>query len=259
MKSKQLLCTLLLSLAGLVQAQTTTYWIGNNDNSLTATGVQAQNYQNGGWKDVSTFELVPNTVSNTSPNQFSAPSFFGGDRAITVYGFNSISGFTATDVQAASIYGNINEVFYLNQPSGNAVIATIRGLESSQRNFSEGTANWNNLNNSHFTTSYGTFSIDPNIINGSWFGVDVTNALKDYLNGTIGGIAFEVTQQGESFTGSDIMIQFQSQENTTASLRPGMMVNVAPVPEPSGALLGGLAGMIGLLRRRRPAPRAPQP
>jgi hypothetical protein len=176
-----------------------------------------------------------------------------------VYGFNSISGFTATDVQAASIYGNINEVFYLNQPSGNAVIATIRGLESSQRNFSEGTANWNNLNNSHFTTSYGTFSIDPNIINGSWFGVDVTNALKDYLNGTIGGIAFEVTQQGESFTGSDIMIQFQSQENTTASLRPGMMVNVAPVPEPSGALLGGLAGMIGLLRRRRPAPRAPQP
>ena len=256
MKTTQLLTALLLSLAGLVQAQNTTYWIGNNDNSLTATGTQAQNYQNGGWKDMSTYELLTNSNLNTNPNQISAASFFGGDRAITFYGFNSISGFTAAQVLSASIYGNINEVNWLNQSIGTTVTATIRGLSTSQVNFSEGTATWANLNDTHLTTNYGNFIIDRDIANGSWFAVDVTSALQDYLNGTIGGIAFTIDTLGESFEGSDIMIQFQSQENATASLRPGMMVNVAPVPEPSGALLGGIAGMMALLRRRRATPQS---
>ena len=259
MKSKQLLCTLLLSLAGLVQAQNTTYWVGNNDNSLTATGVAAQNFQNGGWKDLTTFENLPNTAFNGSPLGITGASLMGGDRNITYFGFNTISGFTAGQVISASIYGNINDATYLNQVSGSQITITTRGLALSQLNFSETTSSWNTLNDTHLTTNYGSFTVDPSIADGSWLSMDVTNALKDYLNGTIGGIAFEITRPGDSFTASDQTVQLMSQENTTASLRPGMMVNVAPVPEPSGALLGGLAGMIGLLRRRRPAPPAPQP
>jgi hypothetical protein len=250
MKTKQLLCTLLLSLAGLVQAQFTTYWIGNNDNSLTATGGQAQHYQNGGWKDLTTFENLPNTAFNGSPLGITGASFFAGDRNITYFGFGTISGFTASEILTASIYGNINDATYLNQTSGNLSITT-RGLALSQLNFSETTSSWNTLNDTHLTTNYGSFIVDPNVPDGSWLSMDVTNALKDYLNGTIGGIAFEITRIGESFTASDQTVQLMSQENLTASLRPGLLVNVVPVPEPSGALLGGIAGMMALLRRRR--------
>ena len=247
MKITYLLATLLLAFAGSASAQQT-QWIGNTNNSLTATGTAAGSFQTGGWKDVTVNENIP-TADNTNPNQFNAANVFGNhdEQGMTIYGFGGIAGITAADVTSASLYANVFDV--VDFQNGGLVTFTLYGIDPSLGGFAENATTWANINTSSLVSTYGSFSISSaDVINGTWVNYDVTNAFKDYLNGSIGGFAFTMATDGQTFNGNDYAVQFNSQESANASLRPGLLVTV---PEPSAALLIGCLGLARLIRRSR--------
>lgn len=244
MKTTHLLTALLLAAAGSASAET--LWIGNNDNSLTATGAAADLFQNGGWKDLTVNQAIP-FADNTSPNQFNATNIFGDEQGITVYGFGGIAGITASDVTSAFLYANVFDV--VDFPTNGSVSFTLHGITPGLSGFTEASTTWSTLNSGSLLGNYGSFNISSSdLINGTWVSYDVTAAFQDYLNGNIGGLAFTIDTPGSTFNGNDHAVQFNSQENATASLRPGLLVTV---PEPSAALLIGCIGLVRLIRRGR--------
>ena len=249
MKLKHTLLALLLAFAGTAHAQSTNIWIGNNNNSLAATGTAADTYQSGGWKDITVNQAIT-TPDNSNPNQFNAPNVFGEEQGITVYGFGGITGLTAAEVTSALLYANISDV--VDFASNGTVTFSLHGINPGLASFAENNTSWTTLNAGSLLNNYGTFTIgSSDTLNGTWVSYDVTSAFQDYLTGSIGGLAFTINTAGSTFNGNDLAVQFNSQENASASLRPGIMVTAAPIPEPSAALLLGCLGFIRLLRRAR--------
>ncbi len=242
------------ALTGSGFAQTTTWLYGASNNSANF-GVTADNSQAITWQDGWGGGTAPNTARFGSESlTTNRPSQFGISQGVLLYGFGG-TGMSSANVSAAQLY--LRQDFSSLSQTWNIV-----GLATGNANWDTSTMTFNDIDGAGVDDwtggtlagstlgNYGSF----NTSNGGGIGVDtnisvdITNAFKAYLDGTIVGIAFVNNTNGLTPTAGDNRFQPYSNENTTATNRPGLLVTT--VPEPSSALLGGL-GVLLLLRRRR--------
>ncbi|MBB5351738.1 hypothetical protein HNR46_001977 [Haloferula luteola] len=254
MKTRSIKLSLLAitALTGGALGQTTTWFYGSGNNSANYS-VTADNYSSlgSGWQDGWASQLTGTTGYDTVSIQTNAPQMFGTQQAGILYGFDG-TGLNSAQVSTAMLY--------LRQDySSTSQTWTIYGLATGNTGWDSSNMTWADLDTSSATdwtgdtlvgslgSTYGTFSttgldVDTNI------SVDITDAFKAYLDGSISGIAFMQNANGTTLNGGDRRLIVFSDENLTSSNLPGLLVT--QVPEPSTAILG-LLGSLALLRRRR--------
>ena len=253
MKSFIINLAALISVAALAPAQSTTWYYGQSDNSanysVAADSSQAIDWMDG-WaggaqKDLSRF--------GSEGLQVNRPGFFDGNQSIMMFGFGGIS-VASADVTLATLYLRQDFSF----PTGVQNTWNIVGIASGNDNWDTGSMNWNDINTGtladwtggdllgSLTGSYGTFQ-DLGTSTDSNLAINITAALQDYLNGSISGIAFVNSAPGGNFSADNSFVAF-SDDNTTATNRPGLLVTA--IPEPSAAALAAL-GLLGIITRRR--------
>jgi len=135
----------------------------------------------------------------------------------------------------------------------------IVGIAADNTGWDTNTMSWNDINGGaagdwtggtlggSLFGSYGTFQDLGTNVDGN-IAINLTSAFQAFLNGTISGIAFVDSTNGDTFNGIDYFFSPYSNDSATATNRPGLLVTA--IPEPSTALLGCL-GVLALLRRRR--------
>jgi hypothetical protein len=245
--------TLLISLTCTAFSQTTWFY-GASDNKATF-GVTADNSQAITWMD--SWAGGTNYNSNkfgTVSLQVNRPNVDGGGQSIIMFGFDG-TGLTSSQVGSASLYLRQDFSFPTNVPN----TWNIVGIAAGNNNWDTNTMSWNDINGASagdwtggtlggsLSGSYGTFqdlgtSLDGNVA------IDLTSAFKAYLDGSITGIAFVNATNGNTFTAANYAFVPFSNDNVTATNRPGLLVTA--IPEPSSALFG-LIGAVALFRRRR--------
>jgi PEP-CTERM motif len=242
--------TLALTSSGF--AQTTTWFYGASDNSanfsVSADSSSAITWQDG-WASGNV--LGNNNFFGSQSIQSNRPNQFSQNQAISLYSFGG-TGLLSGNVTSALLY--LRQDFSSNAQSWNIV-----GLAAGNSGWDTNTMTWNDINGAgagdwtggtlgaSLSGSYGSFTstglgTDTNI------SVDITSAFQAYLDGTITGIAFVNATIGTTTSAGDNRFIPFSNDNDTATNRPGLLVTA--IPEPSAALLGGL-GLLALLRRRR--------
>lgn len=77
-------------------------------------------------------------------------------------------------------------------------------------------------------------------------GASLTSAGEGAVGGSLYLIAALATEDA-----TRSVFRFAAENNPDEALRPVLTIDYTAVPEPSGALLMGLAGLLGVLRRRR--------
>jgi MYXO-CTERM domain-containing protein len=249
----------LASVAALLSSASagTTWYYGASDNSATF-GVTADTSQAITWADAWGGGSAPDTNFQGSQSlQVSRPDMLGLEQSIILYGFAG-TGLSASSVASAMLYLRSDFSFQFGSPN----TWTIMGLSPGNGAFDTSAMTYNDLSTSTALdwsgtettmlsamtgTTYGTFSDLGTDVDGN-VAINITAALQAYLNGTISGIAFVNSTNGDSFSSTDYMFSPYSNESTTATNRPGLLVTT--VPEPSVSLLG-LFGVTGLALRRR--------
>ena len=201
-----------------------------------------------GWVDTQLSERFPDrTQGGLSGTQMNGSAqFVNTDANMMVYSFGALGIANADDVISASLHlsysaVNTNQTF------------TIWGLTGTVDN----SLTWNNAQtrtgfdpNNPSGTSYGSFTADSSAASASATSIDLTAAIKAYIDGTITGIVIGTTANGGLTNGSDNFVTFHSSETTNTALRPSLMVDF--VPEPSTyALVFGLVALVGVVRRRK--------
>lgn len=233
----------------------TTWFYGASDNSANF-GVTADSSSAITWMDGWAYAAAPDkTLFGSQALQVNRPSLIGEEQSIMLFGFGG-TGLASADVSSALLY--IRQDFSF--PTGTPNTWNIVGLSSGNSDWDNSSMTWNDINGASAGdwtggtllgslngVNYGTFQDLGTSTDGN-LSIDLTAAMKAYLDGTISGIAFVNSTPGDTFTGSDYALIAYSNDNLTASNRPGLLVTA--VPEPSSALLGGL-GILLLLRRRR--------
>ena len=151
---------------------------------------------------------------------------------------------------------------YQNGTSAGTGTLTIRGLIPDVADWDEATASWNNkdatgtgwdgsggtIQTALSTNTYGTATYNE-VNENSWVSIDITDALKAYHAGEIGGIV--LTSDGTHF---DNRISFDSSENLSGN---GLVIAVDQVPEPAAlAFIGIGAGAFYVARRLNSKPEA---
>lgn len=172
------------------------------------------------------------------------------------------------ETSSGSLIGSAGDIFsatlwvYQNWNSGGTGTLTVRGLIPGVADWDEATASWNNkdatetgwdgsggtIQTALSTSTYGTTTYDEaNEL--SWVSIDITDALKAYYEGEIGGIA--LTSDGTHF---DNAFSFDSSENLSGN---GLVIAVDQVPEPAVvAFIGIGAGAFYVARRLNSKPEA---
>jgi hypothetical protein len=251
MKNKHTLATALALLAlgaGPLLAQTTT-WYYDTSNNAAAAGSTATVFTDIGaaWQDVQVSQVVPGGFFGGASETAATPTAqFVNDISFQVWAFGNL-GIASGDITAASLRVTVESI--LTQPPGAPATWTIFGYTGGAVN--QNTMNYTNTSPDINTAiNFGSFGTAGNYVGGSWFNIDVTSALQAYTAGTIDGIVIGNTTDSPLLTGADFTLQFNTSEDPSASLRPGLQVTTMPIPEPSAALLGA-CGALALLRRRR--------
>lgn len=264
MKARSIWIITLVAMAGASARATiiTNYYSGSVNNS-TNYGVTADNFYNQGseWKDTAIRRGDPTTtygqggINSVTEQTIPFPLY---RRYNTLVSFGNLTGISSSsDILSAYFH------FYLLDVIGNGTW-TIYGLSAADKDWSESnggagytnkysfssTANWNGGGNfeASFTnnTTYGTFSTSQSTDVGTNKSIDVTQAIKDYVNGDIGGIIFS-RQTGNN--GLNISFTWAMDENSNAAFRPGLSVGV--IPEPAAISLIAFIGGLSLFVHRR--------
>ena len=175
------------------------------------------------------------------------------------YALISLENLFETD--SGSLISSSDDIFsatlwvYQNLNSYGSGTLTIRGLIPGVADWDEATASWNNsdatatgweggtIESALSTNSYGTASFtETNEL--SWVSIDITDALKAYHAGEIGGIV--LTSDGAH---DDTAFSFDSSENLSGN---GLVIAVDQVPEPAVvAFIGIGAGAFYIARKLR--------
>jgi hypothetical protein len=246
------------ALAATASGQTTTWYYGASDNSATF-GITPTASQAITWQDA--FAGSTNNDATYSGSDFlmvNRPDSDGTQQSIMMFGFGG-TGLSAANVSAATLYLREDFSFFAGNNSGGSNTWNIVGLAAGNTGFDNSGMTWNDINGgtagdwtggtliNSLSGSFGSFSVaatstDTNIP------IDITLAFQSYLNGTISGIAFVNSTNGDSFVANDYLFQAYSNDNTTATNRPGLLVTAVPEP---GTASFGLIGAVGLLIRRR--------
>ena len=257
MKTKIVTSLVAVALASAALGQTSTWFYGATNNS-TNYGVTPTNSQAVTWMDNWAGGADPElTKYNTESLQASRPDLEGLEQGIIMYGFGGL-GITAAEVTSASLYLTHDYSYPESAPN----TWNIVGIAAGNSNWDTNKMTWGDLDTSttadwtggtllgSLTGNYGTFQ-DFGNINDIKFSIDITAALKAYLDGTISGIAFVNSNPTDAFGGANYAFSPFSDNSVTATNRPGLLVNIAPVPEPSSSLLALSGALVLLLRRRR--------
>ena len=144
---------------------------------------------------------------------------------------------------------------YQNVNGAGTGTLSVRGLIPGVADWDEATASWNNkdatgtgwdgsggtIQTALSATTYGTTTYDEaNEL--SWVSIDITDALKAYHAGEIGGIV--LTSDGTHFNNA---LSFDSSENLSGN---GLAIAIDQVPEPAAvAFIGIGAGAFYVARR----------
>lgn len=246
------------ALAGTASGQTTTWYYGASNNSatygVTPTTSQAITWQDG-WAGGTNFDQAHFGEDSLQVNR---PDATGIEQSIMMFGFSG-TGLSASNVSAATLYLREDFSAFAGLANGSSNTWNIVGIAAGNSGWDNSGMTWNDINGAtsgdwtggtlggSLSGSYGSFSVastntDTNIP------IDITLALKAYLNGTISGIAFVNSTNGDTFASTDYEFVSYSNDNATATNLPGLLVTA--VPEPTSASLG-LIGAVGLLIRRR--------
>lgn len=246
-------------LAATASGQTTTWYYGASNNSanfgVTPTTSQAITWQDG-WASADT--LANNNFFGSQSLQVNRPDTFGADQSILMFGFGG-TGLSAANVSAATLYLREDFSFFNGTTSSGTNTWNIVGIAAGNSGWDTNTMTWSDINGASagdwtggtlggsLSGSYGSFAVAATSADAN-VSIDLTLAFKAYLNGTISGIAFVNSTNGDTFSGNDYSFVPFSNDNTTATNRPGLLVTT--VPEPASASFG-LLGAVGLLIRRR--------
>lgn len=232
-----------------------TWYYGQSDNSATFSTLlgatpDSKVQLSTGWKDAAKTENSPDTTGLTTENiQVNRPDILNRNEAIIIFGFDD-TGLTSSSVNLAELY--------FVQDFASAGTWNIMGIAAGDANWYNLAMTWNDINGAtagdwtggtlggSVSGNYGTFS--SSVGQEVTRKVDITNAFKAYLDGTIKGIAFVNLTKGATATASDNVLTMYSNDTTNAAYRPGLLVDA--IPEPSAALLS-LFGGLGLLTRRK--------
>lgn len=246
-------------LAATASGQTTTWYYGASNNSATF-GVTPTTSQAITWQD--NF-AVADSLGNSnffgqSFLQVTRPDSDGLDQSIMMFGFAG-TGLSAANVSAATLYLREDFSAFGGNSSGGSNTWNIVGIAAGNNGWDTNTMTWNDINGASagdwtggtllnsLSGSYGSFSVAATLTDTN-IPINITSAFQAYLNGTISGIAFVNSTNGDTFSSGDYLFQVYSNDDTTATNRPGLLVTT--VPEPAAASLG-LIGAVGLLIRRR--------
>lgn len=169
---------------------------------------------------------------------------------------------------SGSLIGSGDDIFsatlwvYQNVNGTKTGTLTIRGLTPGVADWDEATATWEHKDGTETgwdgsggtiqtalsTNTYGTATYDEANEN-SWVSIDITDALKAYHAGEIGGIV--LTSEG-GYT--EYNFSFDSSENLSGN---GLVIAVDQVPEPAAlAFIGIGAGAFYVARRLNSKPEA---
>ena len=237
--------------------QTTTWYYGASNNSanfgVTPTSSQAITWQDN-WAGGTNFDQAHFGEGDLLVNR---PDMLSEEQSIMMFGFGG-TGLSAANVGTALLY--LREDFSIfNDTASGSNTWNIVGIASGNSGWDNSGMTWNDINGgtagdwtggtlvNSLSGSYGSFSVAATSTDTN-LSIDITSALKAYLNGTISGIAFVNSTDGDTLSGSSYSFDSYSNDNTTATNRGGLLVTA--VPEPSAALLG-LLGATGLVLRRR--------
>ena len=157
---------------------------------------------------------------------------------------------SADDITSANLW------VYQNVNSGGSGTLTIQGLSTTASDWTESTATWNTSGVTNgwdgaggdidtvLSGSYGTAAYSETNIN-SWVSINITDALKAYKEGTIGGIV--LTSDG---THNDNLFSFDSDENISGN---SIVLQVDQIPEPTAVSLIMIGGSFfyGVRRNRK--------
>jgi hypothetical protein len=237
-------------------ASTSTWFYGATDNSSTTFGVTADNSQAITWMDSwAGGTNKDGTKFNDTGLAVNRPSRFGAGQSIMTFGFDG-TGLSAGDVTDATLY--LRQDF--SSPNNVTNTWNIVGIAAGNNNWDTANMTWNDLDTSSasidwtggtlldsLTGSYGSFDItgsstDLNVP------INITTAFQDYLSGAISGIAFVNSTLGTTPSAIDNLFVVYSDQNVTASNRPGLLVTT--IPEPTSALFLPLCALLVLRRRR---------
>jgi hypothetical protein len=255
MKMKHIIA-MLAGVTGSAMAQSTWFYGASNNSAnfgVNPTSSQAITWMDawagGSSKDLSYF-------GNGSGRLQSNTDSFADDQSIMMFGFGGL-GLTSSQVDSASLYLRQDFSF----PTGTPNTWTIVGIAAGNSNWDTSAMSWNDINGAtagdwtggtllgSLTGNYGTFQDLGTSVDGN-LSINITAALKAYLDGTISGIAFVNSTNNGTFSGNDnAFIPYSDDNGSIATNRPGLLVTA--IPEPSSALLGLLATMGFVLRRRR--------
>ena len=245
------------ALTPLASAQTTTWFYGGTNNSATF-GVTADSSQAITWQDswAAADTFANSNYFGTESLQVNRPDALGIEQGIAMYGFGG-TGLNAADVTSALLYLRSDFSF----PTGSPNTWNIVGIANGNTSWDTSTMTWNDINGgaagdwtggtlgASLAGNFGSFQ-DLGTSNDTNIAIDITSALQAYLAGSISGIAFVNSTTGDTFSANDYAFVPFSNDNTTATNRPGLLVTTQVIPEPSSVLLG-LLGTLALVRRRR--------
>jgi hypothetical protein len=265
MKTKHIATSVFALLAlssGSLMAQNNWYFGGgtNTASNFTLPSIDNNLSIGAGWRDAFGDSTAPDfEFFGSGATQVSRPNLLGEEEAVAIWSFTGLthlgSPLTSADVGTA--------ILHLRQSSlattGIDNTYTIGGLVTGNAAFDTSAMSWNDINDGgagdwtggtlggSITGSFGSFTATPGF--DTLVSIDLTDALKAYLDGTIDGIVlYNFTDDLGALAGSDNAFIPYSNDNLTQANRPGLLVTI--VPEPSTALLGAI-GALALLRRRR--------
>jgi hypothetical protein len=227
--------------------------------SSTANPVTANDgTESVGFKDASFLLSSPNTAFGSIPDvQATGENVFplaGPTYAVISLENLFTSGFGSLIGSSNDIYGATLWVYQNVNGAGTGTL-TIRGLIPDVADWNEAAASWNNkdatgtgwdgaggtIQSTLNTETYGTATYDE-ANEDSWVSIDITDALKAYKEGEIGGIV--LTSDGIH---NDNRFSFDSAENLSGN---GLVIAVDQIPEPAVVSFLGIGATAFYIARK---------
>jgi hypothetical protein len=246
----RVLCLGCISFSSPTDAAVVWFYDSNaNDPSLTATDARQI-----GWKDTMVSPLYPNDINgNGTTLGVEQHRLFPALQDHAIFSFDGLFGTIDNGIPSDSLIAYARLYVHVNSYSGSQIV-TIRGLSSADANWVENEASYNSKatgiswtgGNFAASLTLDNFGSVDNPTATGWLSINVTDALKAYQAGRIGGIALVSLDEGVLENNS-----FFVDSREMPGTGPGLLVDFTSVPEPMEVtLIGGLLSLGAMLRRR---------